>query len=167
MNCLLEKEDYASAAQILNVILPLCIEMNEVSFLPELYIAQARIQLHETRPDEALITVKRAADIVLDDDGYSWPRVQYTMGNVLWALGKKAEAENCFSSAISKANSAGFRFVLGLAHYNYASFLQETGSIVEAGLSLNQAIEIFQSLAATKRSEKALSLKQAMSSRAD
>lgn len=141
--------------------------MSEVGFLPELYISQSKIQHHETRTEEALITIRKAADIVLDNDGYSWPRVQYTMGTVLSALGNKVDAEECFSSAISKANRSGYRFVLGLACYNYALFLQEAGNFVEAISSVNTAIEIFQSLEASKRFENALVLKQKMTSQLD
>ncbi|MCK5851982.1 AAA family ATPase [bacterium] len=124
---LIDKRDVVEAKKKLLAIEPIAVQMNEVGFLPEIYIHLSEVFLFEEKIDKAVKYAFRATEIVADDDQYSKPRAHYTCAQALLKNNRIGDATHHMNIALNAVENTNYFYVKALTIFEYAKFKTVTG----------------------------------------
>ena len=141
---LIERGGIEEAKKILLDIEPMAIEMNEVGFLPEIYIHLSEIARLEKRSADAIFYARNATEIVAADDQYSGPRSFSALAKAFIDVGERVHAENSMQIALRMIENTNYIYVKAIIIFDYAQFLLRTESKTDKVIQLcRQAKDIF------------------------
>jgi tetratricopeptide (TPR) repeat protein len=161
---LIEKDNLEEAKKILLDIEPIAIQMNEVGFLPEIYIHLSAISLFENKTNDAIQYALRATQIVADDDQYSRPRSYCAVVKALMAVDDLDEAAKYMDVALKMVENTSYIYVKAHVNFEYAKFLVRKGPAVnQAKKMCSDAKELFVKIEARREINKIISFESSLS----
>ncbi len=164
---LIVKGEIMEAKQLLLDAEPIAIQMNEVGFLPEIYIHLSEIALLENNKDDAVVYSLKSTQSVEIDDQYSAPRAHCIAAISLLEAGRFEEAKRYMDIAFEMVTDASFTFVYvkALIYFDYAKFLFKTDAHAEQIIQLcKDAKEAFLGLKAHRDFERVITFEQFLQS---
>jgi tetratricopeptide (TPR) repeat protein len=128
---LIERGNIVEAKKLLLDLEPYAVEMNEVGFLPEIYIHLSEIARQETRIGEALNYAVKATKIVATDDQYSGSRSFSAVAKALVDNNDYTEARKYMGIALKMVENTNYVYVKAIIDFDYAQFLLSTGNPID------------------------------------
>jgi Flp pilus assembly protein TadD len=154
-----------AAEQLLLDTEPIAIQMNEVGFLPEIYMHLAEIATLENNRDQAASYAVKAAQIVTSDDLYSAPRSYCAAAMCLLDVDQGVQAAQYMDSAVRMVEESSFNFpyVKALVYFEYARFLARTDfQVAKIAQLCKEAKEMFLHLKARRDFERVVTFEKSV-----